>query len=127
MKTPAWLGIIALGFALLITGGVWTSVFPGTSRWNLEKAARQSELKDHLHNLGYAVDAAAQRPSVHGGADAGPVIEEFKRLKTEFDALNADLQAAQDRPRTIVAVLKWSGISLALAGVIGWYVARNGE
>lgn len=127
MKSSGWLGLLAGGIVLLIAGGVWSAFSPGSSGWKLEKAARQSELKDRLHNLGYQVDAAAQHPSMYRGADAGPAIEEYKRLKAEFDRLNADLQTAQDRPKTIAAALKWSGISLAIVGIIGWYVARNAE
>lgn len=127
MKASGWLGLLAAGMLLLITGGLWSSLFRGTAGWNLEKAARQSELKDRLHNLGYQVDAVAQRPGVYGSTEGGPVIEEYKRLKAEFDRLNSDLQTAQDRPKTIAGVLKWSGISLALISIVGWYAAIHRE
>jgi hypothetical protein len=125
MKSSVSLGIFAFGIVLLLFSGVWATLFPGTSTWVPEKAARHSEIKDRLHNLGYVVDNATRQNNVHRGSDPGPAIEEYKRLKKEFDELNADLQTAQDRPNTVSSVLKWTGLSLAAVGIIGWYIAKN--
>jgi hypothetical protein len=125
MKSSVSLGMFALGVVLLIFSGVWASLFPGTSTWVPEKAARHSEIKDRLHNLGYIVDRAQRQPNLHRGSDPGPAIEEYKRLKEEFDKLNVDLQTAQDRPNTVAAILKWTGLSLAAVGIIGWYITKE--
>jgi hypothetical protein len=43
----------------------------------------------------------------------------------ESEQLNAEFQSAYDRPNTISSILKWTGLSLAAIGIIGWYAARN--
>lgn len=125
MKSTIALGVLALGFLLLILSGAWTSLFPGTSTWTPEKAARHSQIKDRLHNLGYVVDTAARQVNVHSGSDPGPAIEEYRRLKKEFDRLSAEFQFAHDRRNTVSTILKWTGLSLAGLGIIGWYVVKN--
>jgi hypothetical protein len=125
MKSSLALGILTFGIVLLVLGGVWAGLFPGTSTWTPEKSARHSEIKDRLHNLGYIVDSASRQPGMHRGSDPGPAIEEYKRLKKEFDDLNSQLQSVQITPNRVASILKWSGLSLAAVGVVGWYVAKN--
>jgi len=124
MKSGIAFGLIGLGFLLLILSGFWTSLFPGTSMWTPEKAERQSTLHHRLHNLAFIV-GSSQSPSMHRGSDAGKAKQEYDELKKESDALDAEFQTAHDRPKTTARILKWTGISLAIIGLIGWYAVSQ--
>lgn len=125
MKRVVFLGAVALGFLLLILSGLWPMLFPGTSTWTEEKAARWSEVKDRIHNLGSVVSDPRTAGSMHRGADPGPLMQEFEQLKKEGDLLKADFQSAYDTPRTASAILKWTGIGLACLGIVGWLAVRD--
>lgn len=123
MKSAIVLGAMALGFLLLVASSVWTSLFPATSSWTPEKAQRSAEVKDRLANLGPLVNAPTR--SMHSGADRGVLKAEFDQLIRENEQLNAEFQSAYDRPNTFANLLKWSGISLAIIGIIGWYAVKD--
>jgi hypothetical protein len=122
MKSAIVYGAIVIGFALLVLSSIWTGLFPATSTWTPEKSQRSAEVKDRLNNLSFLLN----RPqSMHRGADPGPLKAEFDQLLKENEQLNADFQAAADRPNTVAKILKWSGISFAVVGLIGWYATRE--
>ena len=125
MKSAVAFGVIGLGLLLLILSGLWTSLFPGTSNWTPEKAARWAVVKDRLHNLSFIVHAPAGRVSMHSGPDLGKAKVEYDSVKKEADQLRAEFDSAYDAPRTTSKILKWSGISLAVVGLIGWYAVKN--
>jgi hypothetical protein len=62
---------------------------------------------------------------MHRGPDLGPIKAEYEQLKQEHELLKSEFESAAVRPNTIAKVLKWTGISLAGIGVIGWYVVKN--
>jgi|SRR3954454_9752052 hypothetical protein len=114
--------IMVLGFILLISGSLWTTLFPATSSWTEEKATRSSKVKNRLNDLGYLLN----RPvNMQNGADRGALQAELKQLTEENQQLNADFQSAYDSPRTASKILKWSGISLAVVGLIGLYAVNQ--
>lgn len=123
MKSAIAMGTIALGFLLLVTSGLWTSLFPATSSWTTEKAQRAAQVKDRLSNLGPVVNSP--RPRMHGGADPAQLKIEYDSLVRENETLNAEFQSAAHRPNTISNILKWTGISLAGIGIAGWFAVRE--
>jgi hypothetical protein len=125
MKHAIGLGMIGLGLLLLVLSGLWTTLFPGTSSWTPAKGERWSEVKDRLHNLSFVVNAPPGRVSMHRGPDLGEAKQEYDQLRQENDHLRAEFESAYHGPRTAAKVLKWSGISLAVLGLIGWYAANN--
>jgi hypothetical protein len=66
---------------------------------------------------------ATNRP--HAGVDPGPLQAEHDQLLREFDILKAEFESAAIRPQTVSKIVKWSGTSLAIAGLIGWFAAKN--
>ena len=42
-----------------------------------------------------------------------------------YEAFSAEFYSIHDRPYTVAKILKWSGISLAVIGVIGLYAANQ--
>lgn len=124
MKSIAF-GAIGLGFLLLILSGLWPALFPGTSSWTPEKSLQWTKIKDRLHNLGFIVANPSGSVSMHSGPDTGQAKQEYDRLKIESSAFAAEFQSVHDRPYIVAKILKWSGISLALLGIIGWYAVNQ--
>jgi hypothetical protein len=118
----AVIGAIAVGFLLLAASGLWSTLFPATSSWTPEKGTRWGQVKDRLNTLTYIVH---RPPSMHRGTDLGPLKAEYEQLKREHEQLKAEFESAAIRPNKIAKVLKWTGISLAAVGVVGWYVVKN--
>jgi hypothetical protein len=123
MKSAIVLGTILLGFVLLVVSSIWGILFPATNSWTPEKAARISEIKARLNDLSFSLQSSTTR--IHGGPDPGTLKAEYDALNKEFDQLKTEFESAVDAPRTVSNVLKWSGISLAVIGIIGWYAVKE--
>lgn len=123
MKSAIVMGTIGLGFALLAASLLWTTIFPPTRSWTPEKAKRMSDVKERLNNLSFVVNAPRQ--SMQKGGDPGVLKAECETLMKEFDQLKSDFESAAESPKTISSFLKWSGISLACLGLIGWYAVNQ--
>jgi hypothetical protein len=123
MKSGIVLGMIGVGFALLIASGLWQSLFPPTNVWTPEKASRISEVKARLNELSFTLPRAKIR--IAGGPDPATLRVEYDTLTKEFEQLKMEFESATNAPRTASMVLKWSGICLAGIGVIGWYAVKQ--
>jgi hypothetical protein len=123
MKPVIALGAVVVGFALLAASSVWGKIFPPTQSWTLEKADRMSKVKASINDVGAALYKAKQR--IHAGPDPGPLQAEYDALIKEFDQLKREFESAAERPQTASAFLKWTGISLAVLGLVGWYAVKD--
>ncbi len=126
MKVAIAAGAVVLGLLMLAASMAAGSMFGGTSAWTAEKAARSTEVKNRLSNIGPIVNSPTPR-SIHGGPDPATLKAEFDALVKENEQLNAEFLAARDNPKTASSFLKWGGISLAVIGLIGWYAAKQSE
>jgi len=136
MKGILVFGAIGLGFLLLVLSGLWSTLFPATSVWTDAKAERRAEVQDRIHNLRFLLLSQSNQRSFHSHApidevsprtrrDPVALQAELAKLMQESEQLNAEFQSAYDRPNTISSALKWTGISLAALGIIGWYAMKN--
>lgn len=125
MKSTIAIGITGLGLLLLVLSFAWVSLFSGRSAFTDEKANRWGEVKQRLHNLAFIVNAPPGTIKMHSGPDIGQAKAEYDQLKIENDQLAAEFSGVYDTPRTMATVLKWSGLSLAIVGVIGWYAVNQ--
>jgi hypothetical protein len=125
MKTAVVFGLMGFGFLLLVLGLSWPRMFPGTSAWTLEKETRLSEVSDRMHLLSFTVGKAEARPNMHGGPDVAKAKAELEALKKENAELTAQFRGIENRRDLTSTVLKYSGISLAVLGVIGWYAVNQ--
>ncbi|MCC7085373.1 MAG: hypothetical protein IT427_10235 [Pirellulales bacterium] len=123
MKSTVVLGVIGFGILLLILSALWNALFPATTKWTPEKAARAAEVKGKLHNLAFIVNSP--RPNLQAGQDLGQLKAEYDALRKENQQLDAEFSSAAETPHTVSKVLKWSGISLAAIGIIGWYAINQ--
>lgn len=121
MKSAIVFVMIGLGVLLLLLSGVWNSLQPGTSSWTTEKDQRLTEVSDKMHLLTAKVVSAEAHPSMHGGPDLVKAKADLAALVEENKALTNEFKGIQASPGRMAAFMKWSGISLALVGIIGWY------
>ena len=119
MRSAVVSGIIGLGIFLFLLSALWSTIFPPTARWTDAKANRFAEVKAKLHNLSFVVNVP--KPNLQRGQDLGVLKAEYEQLKKENAELDAEYTSAADTPKTVARFLKWTGLSLALVGIIGWY------
>jgi hypothetical protein len=125
VKQAVVFGAIGVGLLLVVLSSMWVTLFPGTSSWTEEKAARWAQVKDRLHNLSFVVNAPPGSIRMHGGRDYGEVKTEYDQIKAEATQLQADFDNAYNSPRKMSSILKWTGISLAGIGIAGWFAVRE--
>jgi len=125
MKTAIVFGMIGLGLFLLLVSGVWVALFPGTSSWTPEKEQRLTDVGNKMHLLRFKVGSAEANPSMHGGPDLPKAKAELAALVEENRVLMDEFKGIQASPHTVSKVMKWSGISLTLVGIIGWYAVNQ--
>lgn len=124
MKT-AVIGILVLGFALLALSAGWNTIFPATSSWTAEKEKHLSELKSQVHNLSFKISDPSQQVKRQGEKDPADVKAEYERLKAEAEGLMAEFQSAYDRPQFVSTALKWTGLTFAAIGIVGWFATKG--
>jgi hypothetical protein len=77
-----------------------------------------------MHALSFVISGPKQA-NPRTGQDSASAKAEFDKLKLEDDELKADFSSAYDTPRTTSTILKWSGLSIAAVGIIGWYAVNQ--
>jgi hypothetical protein len=122
MKAAA-LGTIVFGFLLVLVSVAWGRLFPATNSWTPDKAARISEIKAKLNELGFQINSPKNK--IHGGRDPAAMKQEYDKLNAEFDELKNAFESAADTPKTVSSVFKWLGIAVALVGIGGYYATNQ--
>ena len=123
MKSAIVFGVLGIGVFLLLLSTLWASLFPATSTWTDEKAIRSADVKAKMAYLGAIVNS----PNPRSAADQQKAKAEFDALVAENKQLNDEFTSAAETPQTVSKIMKWSGISLAIIGIIGWYaVSKSG-
>jgi hypothetical protein len=118
-------GLIGLGILLFFMSGIWTSVFNGRSTWTDQKAKRMGEIRDRMSTLGFLLDRPVIPGDEQSAKSKAAATKEAEELNKERDALAVDFSSAHDTPLFVSKVLKWSGVSVALVGIIGWYAVSQ--
>jgi hypothetical protein len=121
MKSGIAFGLLGVGFFLLILSTVWPSLFPAISTWTDEKAVRSADIKARLPYV-LAIVNGQKKASP---AEVEKAKAEFDELKKEDDQLNAEFTSVAETPQTVAKYLRWSGIGLAIVGLIGWYATKQ--
>jgi hypothetical protein len=122
MKLAIASGTIGLGCILLVLASIWTSLINAGSTWTEEKSLRSIEIKTRLPYLGAKLHPPG---GVRPGPNTATIQAEFDALQKENEELNAEFKSVHDQPTTTAKVLKWSGISLASVGLMGWYAVNQ--
>jgi hypothetical protein len=95
MKSNIVLGVLGIGVVLVVLSGMWSTLFPATRNWTPAKEERWQAVKARI------------------------------QLLIENEQLKADFDSATNGPKRVAAMLRWSGISLACVGIVGWYAVRQ--
>jgi hypothetical protein len=123
MKSAVVSGMIGFGIVLFLLSALWSTIFPATATWTNEKANRFGEVKARLHNLSFIVNVP--KPNLQKGQDLGQLKAEYEQLKKENEQLDVEFTSAADTPKTVSRFLKWTGLSLAGVGIIGYYAVNQ--
>ena len=121
---PVVLGTMLVGFAFVLLSFGWGLLFPATNSWTPDKAGRMSEIKAKLNDLSFKMGSPASS-RIKNGSDPAALKKEYDDLRAEFDGLKTEFESAAVTPKTTSSFLKWSGITLAVIGVIGWYAVSQ--
>jgi hypothetical protein len=124
MKSAVVLGTIVIGFTCVFLSFAWGSLFPATRSWTPEKGTRMSEIKAKLNDLSFKMASPASS-RIKNGPDPAALKKEYDDLRAEFETLKTEFESVAETPKTTSRVLKWSGVTLALIGVIGWYAVSQ--
>jgi hypothetical protein len=124
---PVFFGAIGIGLLLLVASAAWVALAPGSSNWTQEKEERLTKVGNRMHALQFQVGNAEANPSMHGGIDLPKAKIELAALKDENKELMDEFKGIQAKPYTISKFMKWTGISLALVGVVGWYAVNQSK
>jgi hypothetical protein len=109
--------VVGFGFVLLLLSGVWPILFPAANSWSDAKSERLAQVKSRMNEVSHLL----LRPN----ASKGVLQPELDQLTAENDQLNTEFHSAHDRPQTMSKFMKWSGISLMLVGIAGWYAVSQ--
>ena len=97
--------------------------------WPPEKAAEYTRVGSDLHRL--TIEA---RPGARGAVmreedlrKVPAARQEYQQTKRRWEELRGELETAQKRGQTPLAVLRWTGAALALFCFIGWLAKRPSQ
>jgi hypothetical protein len=116
---------IVLGILLLVGSVTWALLFPASRSWTTDKNERMSELSIKGHQLGGELDAAQRRPSMHGRSVA-EIEAEYKQVTDELAQLRGEFESKRDRPKTMAAILRWTGAACVAVGAFIMFASRGG-
>ena len=125
MKAMLSTGAVVIGILLLGTSLIWGLVFPASAGWTEEKSLRLRDLKAQAHVLSSQASAANDKPSMHGGDNAAEKKAEYDQVRTELEALDAELQGKVEAPETAASILRYAGIAFVVAGALAVYTSRG--
>jgi len=115
----ATIGILVIGLLFVGLSGVWSSLFPATRSWTPEKSQRLGQVKDRITNISFIIN------NPNNTKDTSALKSELEKLTQEDQQLSAEFNSAASRPNTVSKFLKWTGISLAIVGIFGWYATNQ--
>ena len=130
---PAVMGI---GMFLVVLSFLWPRIVGTEMVWSEEQARELSEASAEMHRLvhesAHGTTQASQTDRSHGetAGAASPNHEEgepeaLRAARERYRRSEAGLQRAQSLQQGPAAVFKWTGIVLALAGAVGYFVVRS--
>jgi hypothetical protein len=126
MKDKLCLVAAIVGGLLFVLSLLWGFVFPAERAWTQEKSSRMSALSSRAHTLHVKVKLGERNPAAFGDEEPGQVRKEYKDVTEELASLKQDFQSAQRAPKTMAGVLRWSGLIVGIAGLLGLQFLKSG-
>jgi hypothetical protein len=120
-----WIVGATIGCLLVAFSFAGKLLFRPEQEWTPEKAAEYTTIGTELHKLRIATRPA--RSSIRRDEDLRRLAaarEELHQTERRWEELSSELETAQKRGETSLAVLRWTGGALALFCIAGWLVRR---
>ena len=118
-RPRAALLLLSAGAALIVASFIWPSLSNGRESWTTEHALEHQHASADLHQLSHKYDQ--ERAKGNGEA----VLDELEQARAEYGKLDADLEAARNRPARVAMVLRVLGVLLAIGGGISYVKATR--
>lgn len=115
-----------IGCLLILSSFVGALMVEPEQAWPVEKATEYTRVGNDLHRLTIEARPAAKGRFVREEdlRKASAAREEYHETKRRFEELRGELETAQKRGQTPLAVLRWTGAGLALFCIAGWLATR---
>lgn len=154
VSRPASVIAILAGVLLFSLSFFWPTLVGGKRVWSDQQAKDYADTLADLHRLSGQADQAKQMAkqaaepkaasqlfvdsqlaeSARTGAEIDPATATLERLDSELDrtkqrakALRAQLDDARSYGSGTAVVIRWIGVLLAVAGVLGLAIPTNGD
>ncbi len=114
------MALTLVGLVLIALSVVWPKVATGRRGWTDEKALAYQSASAELHRL--SMQTAATEPENQTRA----LHENLADAELKYAELRAELDAARARPARIATILRYAGIAILAAGILG-LVAKRGR
>jgi hypothetical protein len=119
MKQQLGGGLTGIGVLAVLLSLLWPTIMPASSGWTEERATALRELEDKVVDLHYKIEAAKSRgakaPASKNGTGEMPAI--YDKLIAERNDLRAERDGAMKSPGRTSALLRYTGLALAIVGV----------
>lgn len=106
---------LSIGVVLILVSFLWPSISNGRGQWTTQQALEHQRASAELHQLSHKYD----HELAEGNGDA--VLDELQAARTEYERLDADLEAARNHPVHFAMVLRILGVLVAVAGGFIYY------
>lgn len=115
-------GLISCGLILLGVSYAWNLIVPQEAVWSSEQALENADASAGLHEMTHI--AAHSDISKDADAKKQQVKDELAAAQQRFETSRSDLDRARDVRQTTAQVLRWTGISIAVIGVMRYLAIR---
>ena len=125
MRLFGLLGTVA-GSVLVVLSFAWTSMFPATDRWSDEQAKEYSRAAAKLHQLHHSVKGHPQALTAPPGKSLPKATQaDLDAAQRDYDEKRADFDLARSSSSRTAQLLRWSGVGIALVGVVATWFDRQ--
>ena len=122
------MGAIA-GLSLITASFLWTSPLGPAPRWTTAQARQYQKAGAEYHRLAHqhpsGVPHARRDPSAAGSAHPEAETAALAAARTRWENEASQLAAARSGHQRTARLLKWSGVVLAGASLLGLLVVRS--
>lgn len=121
-STKFAVGLILAGIVLLGVSYAWKLIVRQDVVWSSEQALENAEAASSLHEMTHiAAHSDIGRDSPEKKQE---VLDELTKAQRRFDSSRSQLNRARNVRQTTAQVLRWTGISIAVIGIIRYLAIR---
>ena len=109
---------IGLGILLLAASFLWPYWSDPKAHWSEARAGNRTEAGIQVKVLSHRLQEA------RSDAERQRIQARFNEAKKQFDQSDAELELARGRYQLPITLLRWSGTTLLVLGVVAYYLLR---